>query len=452
MWHLFKFFFVVFFLQVFYFLWSHWNDKETVFVSRQPRRYSSVVSKQRHTFLEKILYSSIQLFSRQWNHYNIVSLQREEQSSTASSHPSQPSDPPAPPERPEGVHKIEVTAKTKYLLVGYHSRSTLDLVYLVMNLECNIFVIHILYYLPMIKHILPLFGLLPAKDTSYQSRFQSNDDFFLSKVLESERPVLLLPGGAMECMKDFDDVFQLRWRPEMGFARIVRNYYLSKETGKEGEEKVRIKIVPFYTRYGESLFYTTETWYTSSGRTVRQLMERFQENYLNNISLLPVILLNILFSFGFFLLPLPLPTTTVLGKEIDFDPATDVSAEAFTKRIKESLEGLMSEVHREEVAGRPIEEPVQADQSHRPARPSSLPAYDELLFKHSLLYSPYETTWLEKIYLFALGFFGIVGNIFLQLIGVSSLCLTYILLRLLTPVFRLFSASIVKDLRKQKIS
>jgi hypothetical protein len=549
LWHYFRYFVLIFLIQTLFYFLRTFARKENLWPSPPGNEeLSSVLSKQQHTVIEKIVFCTFQLFAKQWNHYNICSFHRTPRdgklSSSVSSFPSFPS----------SVHKIEVTVETKYLLVGYHSRPVLDLFYLVTNFECSIFVIHILFYLPAMRKLLPLFGLIPAKDVSFNAN-RSNEDYFIEALLSSSRPILLLPGGAMECLKDFSDLYELQWKKEMGFARIIRNYYLKEQQEQQEQQQnsygkkkkmVRIKIIPFYTSHCEFLFFSTSSWYTGLGRTIKNLMNHFQESYLKNIALLPVILLTLLFSFGFFLLPLPLPVTTFFGPEIEYHcnnteldnnnntmndtnknksnnnnnntlndnsiqseednkeemkkrvSEANETTEQFTERIRTELEKLIDRVNdislminnnnnnnnnndndnlnsnsnnntindalsvisnnsrpeKEEMTNTVADEErrvVERDKNKKKKKPKRIPSFEELFFQHSLFYSR-SSSVAEKIYLLFLGFFSLLGNGLFQLMGILSLLLMTVLLKLLTPLFVHFSGNIMKTHKKQKIS
>jgi hypothetical protein len=534
LWHYFRYSGLIFLIQTLFYFLRTFARKENLWQSPPGNKeLSSVLSKQQHSVIEKIVFCTFQLFAKQWNHYSVCSFHRTprngEVSSSVSSFPS--------------VHKIEVTEEIKYLLVGYHSRPVLDLFYLVTNFECSIFVIHILFYLPFMRKLLPLFGLIPAKDVSFNAN-RSNEDYFMEALLSSTRPILLLPGGAMECLKDFSDLYELQWKKEMGFARIIRNYYLKEQqmqssNGKEKKKMVRIKIIPFYTSHCEFLFFSSSAWYTGLGRTIKNLMNHFQESYLKNIALLPVILVTLLFSFGFFLLPLPLPVTTFFGPEIEYnfnntednknnnnnnininnnimkdnsirseegkeekktrESETSETTEQFTGRIRTELEKLIDRVNdislminnnnnnnnnsndsndnlnsnsnnnsntvtditstinnnrpeREEMNNTATDgERRVAELPKNRKKMKRIPSFEELFFQHSLFYS-HSSSVAEKIYLLFLGFFSLLGNGLVQLIGVLSLLLMTVLLKLLTPLFVHFSGNIMKTHKKQKIS
>ena len=437
MWQLFKSFVFLYFLQTFFFVLfrrknSAWKTSSSVI--------SCVESKQSHTYLEKTFFSVVQLFSQQWNQYKILSFHQSQSIEGTNS--------------TRNTHRIEVKENTKYLLVGYHSRPLLDLLYLVANFECSIFVIHILFYLPGMKKLLPLFGLIPAKEVTQSGR--SNEDYFMEVLEKSSRPILLLPGGAMECLKDYDQLYELQWKKEMGFARILRNYYLKEPA--PGKEKLRIKIIPFYSRHCEFLFFSTSWWYTQTGRTVRSLMASFQESYLENIALLPIILLVLLFSFGFFPLSLPIPVETYFGHELEFDASLDASTEAFTSRIRCNLEELMTRVnseafHAEEPATLQQQDPQVPPQTptQQRARKDPIPTFEELMRRHSPLYSS-EVSFPQKAYLLSLGLFALISTTLVHLVGILTLLLMFVLLKLLTPLFLRYSHRILSKVRKQKIS
>jgi hypothetical protein len=421
-----KCFTVIYLIQVIFRVYQTWNEPndQTCSIPKGESHLSSVAivtHHQSHTIFEKIIYSFIQVFINQWNSYKILSFQNSPSPTSSPSSSVNLTDPNVLRNAEteditttkeindeSNQHIIKVTDEIKYLMIGYHSRSTIDFLYFASSFPSSIFVIHILFYLPGFKYLFPFFGLLPARDVKRNSSYHSNSEYFLQTILSSNRPIILIPGGATECLKDFSNLYHLQWKKEMGFTRILRNYYLNVDLNdhssaaassssssssstppassadasslssspipsshhpehasdvqsspkdslpslvssptKEKEEKKKtiIKIIPFYTSHCEYLFYTSPTWYTMMGRSAKWLMSVLETNYFLFISLLPIIFITIQLSMGFFFLTLPLQTTTYFGKEITFHPMIDTSTETFTERIKDHLEDLMKKVN-----------------------------------------------------------------------------------------------------------
>lgn len=142
---------------------------------------------------------------------------------------------------------------------------------------------------------------------------------------------MLLPGGAFECLKSYEDIGKVKWKKQPGFARVI-----VKETEKLGKHT---KIFPFYTKNCETCLWTTRWWYDWSGSAVRESMKEVQAG---NVFALPFTMILLLCSLGFFLLPRSVKMDTYFGDEMSLHDGE--TAEQFAARVSEQLTALMVKV------------------------------------------------------------------------------------------------------------
>ncbi len=244
------------------------------------------------SWLQKICFGSLKEFASLWNGYEI-----------------------------HGLHKIY---NNNTLLVGYHSRSNLDLMYLMANIQCNLLLSHLLFYIPMMRNLLPLMGAVPAKG-GVKDKVETS---FIQQLTEGNRPLMLLPGGAFECLKRYEDIGKVNWKEEPGFARVI-----AQERARLGS---KIQVVPFYTKHCEDCLYTTPGWYDYSGEAVRSYMSQLKAG---NILVLPYMMVTLLFSLGFFLVPLPVKMDTYFDNPIVIGDK-ETPAE-FAKRVSSAMQALI---------------------------------------------------------------------------------------------------------------
>lgn len=285
-------------------------------------------------WLAKLLLGGIADFAKDWHDYEVHDLDR--------------------------IRSI----KSNCLLVGYHSRSTLDLFYLTCTIQCHALATHLLFYIPIIGHILPLLGVIPSKG-GVQAHAE---EAFIETLSNGDRPLMLLPGGAVECMKAYHNRYRVLWKEVPGFSRVIRSHPKLQEN---------TRIVPFYTKNCELSLWSTAWWYTQSGRGVEWLMNAFKAG---DIFLLPVMMILLLCSLGFFPLPAPCKMDTYFGEPLIIKK--DETSAEFANRVKTALHELVDKVN-----GLPP----------RPRRKTSM------------------------IYMVFLGLFTFFQNIFVHSVGISLL-------------------------------
>lgn len=219
------------------------------------------------------------------------------------------------------IHGLDELVKNKSncLLIGYHSRPTLDIIYLTCTIQCHVLVTHLLFYIPILGSLLPLLGIIPSKGGVKDDA----ETTFIEALSKGDRPMMLLPGGTVECMKAYHDRYRVLWKENPGFARVVHAV---------PSLRANTKVVPFYTKNCERSMWTNAWWYTQSGRGVRFLMERFSKGGLAS---LPLMMITLLCSLGFFPLPAPVRMATYFGPQLTIKE--DESPQEFAKRVKIEL-------------------------------------------------------------------------------------------------------------------
>ncbi|KAJ1398422.1 hypothetical protein B484DRAFT_406657 [Ochromonadaceae sp. CCMP2298] len=103
------------------------------------------------------------------------------------------------------------------LLVGYHSRCTIDLVYLLATLQPSVVVSYLMFKIPVLRTAIHHMNLMPSKAADLDGA-----EMGFTKALLGPRPVLILPGGAHECLKPYAQMGQLQWKEVPGFARMLK--------------------------------------------------------------------------------------------------------------------------------------------------------------------------------------------------------------------------------------
>lgn len=233
----------------------------------------------------RMFYGGVQSFAKYWHGYEVHGLGRL---------------PPGP-----------------VLLVGYHSRATVDGVYAAAFLQPTTLMSPIFFAVPGAES---LFASIHCVSTHDQSK--SAEDSFLTTVTAGPRPVMLFPGGHHECFKRLAEKHVVRWRERPGFARAL--------LADEGRRAVgrTVSVVPFYTNNCEDIYPTTKWWYDYSGQMVQSHFHEFENGAYY---LLPFLLPLSLMALGFLPLPRPVKLDLYIGEPLrPRDNETDI---AFAKRV-----------------------------------------------------------------------------------------------------------------------
>jgi hypothetical protein len=227
-----------------------------------------------------------------------------------------------------GLEKFSGNAITENcLMVGYHSRPTVDLIYLFAHLKPNMLISHLFFRIPGFAQMLSLFGFIPSNSDEKDSA-----ELRMIDALEhGKKPMLLVPGGVFECMKSFEEIDKIQWKSEPGFAKLISRHY--KETGRV------IKVIPFYTKNCEKTHFTSKAWYNFTAKYTKQMYQSFKGG---NLLILPFLLSFIVMSTGFCLLPLRTKLDTFVGDSIFLqDNETET---AFSQRVTLSMQELIDRV------------------------------------------------------------------------------------------------------------
>lgn len=224
------------------------------------------------------------------------------------------------------MHGLEhVTASGNCLLVGYHSRCTVDLVYALVNIQPSIIATYLMFKVPLMSGVLAQFNFLPSGSNG---KAQMG---FISALSGSKRPLLLLPGGVYECLKPLAQVGKLQWKDVPGFARIIHQEqkYLGSKT----------KVVPFHTKNCEKVLYRSDFIYETCGSLSSDMYSAFKRGHYY---LLPVMLTLMFMSIGLKFVPRPVKLDTYFGEPVVL--RKDETAESFAARIATAAQDLVDKV------------------------------------------------------------------------------------------------------------
>eukprot|EP01041_Mallomonas_annulata_P006889 gene6889-13967_t len=224
------------------------------------------------------------------------------------------------------IHGLDKIPANNTLLVGYHSRCTLDLFYLSSLLRPSIVGSHLFFIVPPVAWFFRKCGVISSKGGNIGS-----EKAFIRELSSGSKPVMLLPGGHEEFCHSISERYRAQWLREPGFARII--YSNHNKLGKN------TKVIPFFIRNCEYIYSTTTWWHDFSGSTVKALMRDARRGQIWKI---PVAMLMALFSLGNILLPVPVKLDTFFGKELTLRDGETI--ESFTNRVKTELHRLMDEV------------------------------------------------------------------------------------------------------------
>jgi hypothetical protein len=246
------------------------------------------------------------------------------------------------------VHLNDATVpRRNCLFVGYHARSSVDLVYLFAHPHCRSLIFHGIFDIPVISSVLLYLGAIPSKKGTETD--ESTEMRLVEALSGGDRPVLLTPGGAYECLKSIDEIGVVNWKAEPGFARLIAKY--------PAQLGAHTAVVPVYTRNCERAAFTTAWWYDWSGRTSRVLIEKAKSRPL----LPPLCLLVCSLSLGVPFVLRPVKLDTYFGAPLSLRDGE--SAAQFAERVRASLQSLIAQV--EAMPERPF--PVGAQRGVRSA-------------------------------------------------------------------------------------
>jgi hypothetical protein len=260
-------------------------------------------AKRQLSILQKLFLCNIEEFGNYWNGYEIHN----------------------------GEQLTELCRRSGCLLVGYHSRPTIDLVYLFAKLKPRIIVHYLAFKVPVLREILTSLGVVSSRQDGYDLE-QSFVETVTSRVNHS--PVILLPGGRFECIKSYDQRYQVLWKDIPGFVRVLCEH--RQTVASNGG----VTILPFFTAQCEDAYWHSPWTYD----TTKWLADSLYESFLaGNTLVMPIMLTTMLCSLGFLLLPRRVKLDTYIGEPITLK--TDEEALDFARRIKSELQSLMNRHH-----------------------------------------------------------------------------------------------------------
>lgn len=221
------------------------------------------------------------------------------------------------------IHGIENIKSKNSLLVGYHSRCTVDGVYTQAFLQGTTIMSPIFFAIPLSKQ---LFNKIHCVST--HSHGLSSEQSFIQTVINGNRPTILYPGGYHECYKTLDEKYKVKWKEIPGYARI-----LLSEPNRPGSET---SVIPFYTHNSEEIYLTTDWWYNYSSFMIRNDFHNYENG---NHWLLPFLFPKSILALGFILIPKPVKLDLYIGKPLT--PYKDETDKQFAKRVEISLQELI---------------------------------------------------------------------------------------------------------------
>jgi len=278
-----------------YIFWKNykntWNNKETL------------------TWIQRVVFIGIYDYVKLWHNYKIY-----------------------------GLDKVKSLSKNgNVLLVGYHSRCTVDLIYLISTIQCNVLASYILFKIPFINYLMKdHFNFISSKSSSDSDSSSSSitDDIFVTTLYNSKKPLLLLPGGIFEFFKEYNLRYYIQWKETPGFVRVICNNpeYLGMNT----------KVIPFYTKNCENSYYHHKIFYNYFGKFGYYCYKYCKKGGCYVIFFPFTISIILLFSLGFLLLPNKIQLDTYFGKPLHlYDNETPQS---YANRIKIATQDLINKV------------------------------------------------------------------------------------------------------------
>lgn len=218
------------------------------------------------------------------------------------------------------------------LIIGFHSRSTFDNLYILAHLYPTFIASYFLFHIPFASTIFKYLGAIPSKGLN-----SSTTDIEFIKLLISNTtpPVLVLPGGSYEAYKPYHERYHVNWKDEPGFARLLVNYAI------QYPDIYKIQIIPFYTKNSDDILYNHPLWYTISSKYARKALYEIRNgNYIYLFSLMFYGGLGL----GFLPFPRPIKLDTYYGMPLKLKKGE--TSQEFGKRIQNSLQNLINKVNK----------------------------------------------------------------------------------------------------------
>lgn len=233
------------------------------------------------------------------------------------------------------VHNAEQlhTLPGSCLLLGYHSRCSVDLLYIFSALKPKMLVSYLFFQIPVVRRVFDSLGIISSRPGG-----KTSEESFIEAITSGGKPLILLPGGEFEAYKLYHQRYQLMWKDEPGFARVMCKYR------DEIKKKGGVNVIPFFTANSEDAYYHSEFTYNVTGKWVEKLYESFKAG---NVFVLPLMLTVMALGFGFILLPTRAKLDTYLGDPIQIKD--DETPEKFASRVRSSLQNMIDKVNKENI-------------------------------------------------------------------------------------------------------
>jgi hypothetical protein len=285
-----------------------------------------------------------------------------------------------------GLHHLE-KSRDNCVLVGYHSRPTLDIIYAQSFLfPISSLVSYIFFSIPFAAGPLRASNCIPSSTST-----QPSDQSFINAVVGKEIPLLLCPGGAYECVKKWEMKYRVDWKERPGFIRVLYGTPAAEEPDtpiataraspakrrrrssvpaakSNGKSRARsasprrrrapargapatrrprvvgekTKIVPFFTHNCEEIFWNVQWMYdltSDAMRWVLVVLKRRNGSALLKTALMPLVAPLLAVSLGFALLPLPVKLDLHIGHPLTI--RSTESEAAFAKRVTAAMQNLI---------------------------------------------------------------------------------------------------------------
>lgn len=261
--------------------------------------------------LQRVVFHSLGSFARYWHRYELQNA--------------------------EVIDEV-LDAKRSCLMLGYHSRCTVDLAFVLALLQAKILVTPLFFAMPLVDVLVSQLGLLPAKALRRNHATAKENDAeahatFMRHLAQTDDPVVLLPGGIFECLKPHDQRYRLQWKRAPGFARAMAAHM------PHWRHTAGVSVVPFFTTQSEDIYWTTPAWYDGLAHAFRYFYAHIVER--DNVLAIPCALLAGVASLGVTLCPRPVRLTTVCGAPVHWQAADN--AESFAGRVEQALQQLIDE-------------------------------------------------------------------------------------------------------------
>lgn len=227
------------------------------------------------------------------------------------------------------VHGLDKVSGDNSLLVGYHSRCIIDVLYFASAVQFYSVAHSVIMNTPVWGQAFRAMGCIPSNGGG--SCGSAAETAFVDTLSSGKKPLMVLPGGMFEFLKPYADIGKVIWPEEAGFARII-----VRESAKLGRSST---VIPYYTKNCERVSYIAPWWYDYTSRVGRDSMAKMRQGRVLGFAqfflVLPVCM-------GFLLFPRPVKLDTHFAEPLRLQEGE--SAATFTERVRASLQALIDRV------------------------------------------------------------------------------------------------------------